>query len=95
MSPTARRSGAPTLVALPNPSRQPHVTLSFSLVEAAHTTLEIFDVSGRRVATLHEGRMEAGSHEVVWRAPSAASGIYFGRLHVGTDVGIRRFVRLR
>jgi hypothetical protein len=42
--------------------------------------LEVYDVLGRRVATLAEGRHGAGHHAVTWDADGLASGIYLCRL---------------
>jgi large repetitive protein len=42
-------------------------------------TLEVFDVTGRRVSKLVDRVLEPGRHEVEWSAP-AARGVYFARL---------------
>ena len=42
-----------------------------------------FDVSGRRVATIGEGRWEAGVRTVEWNAENVPSGLYFCRLTAG------------
>ena len=52
--------------------------------------LEVFDVAGRRVATLAEARLEAGPHEVLWTSPRSA-GVYFARLKA---LGQSRVVRV-
>jgi len=44
--------------------------------------LAIFDVAGRRMATLVRGVVRAGSNEVVWNAAGAPQGMYFARLRV-------------
>ncbi len=68
----------------PNPFN-PKTSISFSLSEAGPVSLGIFDTAGRRVATLHEGLLGAGSHQVEWNGRDdadrpAASGLYFVRL---------------
>ncbi len=67
----------------PNPSRD--VTrFAFEAPRAADVRLEIFDVTGRRIATPYQGRVAAGPFEVAWRPGSAGghalSGVYFARL---------------
>ena len=72
----------------------------FALPEAGVAQLEVFDILGRRVATLVNRTMEAGTHSVTWRA-DAASGVYFYRLRVLNTHGrsifgqVRRMVLLR
>jgi hypothetical protein len=63
---------------------------AFRLPATADVMLEVFDVAGRRVATLAEGRLEAGPHEVLWTSPRSA-GVYFARLKA---LGQSRVVRV-
>jgi hypothetical protein len=53
--------------------------------EDSKTSLVIYDVLGREVATLVNGREEAGTHQATWNAKSVASGMYIARLNI-TDV---------
>ncbi len=50
-------------------------TFNLSLPRSASITLEIYDASGRRIATPATGMRSAGNHTVTW-TPSA-NGIYF------------------
>ena len=72
-------AATPDLSARPNPFN-PKTTLSFSLPAAGPTRLEVFDVSGRRVATLLDGFADAGRHEREWEARGLAGGVYLARL---------------
>jgi hypothetical protein len=63
----------------PNPFN-PTTRISFSLPEASHVRLEVFDLLGRKVATLRDEPMAAGEHEVGWDASSFSSGVYLVRL---------------
>ncbi len=83
----------------PNPFN-PSTTIRFDLPAASNTVLRIFDVTGRLVATLADGRMDAGQHTVVWngknnRGRIVASGVYFCRLQAGKLVATRKIVVLR
>jgi hypothetical protein len=67
---------------------------------AGNARLEVFDISGRRVATLHDGPLAQGRHETAWRGVNdagrpLASGIYFARLRVGGESVSRRLLILR
>lgn len=66
----------------PNPFN-PSTTISFEVPEASAVTLGVFDVLGREVALLVEGRMGPGAHTVRFDADGLASGVYFYRLKVG------------
>jgi hypothetical protein len=73
----------PTAFALkapyPNPFN-PSTTLEFSLPHAAEATLTIFDIQGRTVSVLANGRFNAGQHRVTFDGSSLASGVYTARL---------------
>ncbi|UCH78077.1 MAG: T9SS type A sorting domain-containing protein [Candidatus Coatesbacteria bacterium] len=83
----------------PNPARTEAV-ITFALPEAGPARLTVYDVSGRRVATLAEGPAEAGEREVVWdltddRGASVPPGVYFYRLETPTRAAARRLVVAR
>ena len=67
----------------------------FSLSEAGHVSLEIYNVLGRRVALLQRGYTEAGEHHFTWNAGDQPSGLYFYRLQVGTQSQMRRMILLK
>ena len=78
----------------PNPFRT-QTTLQFDLPEPVDVTLSIYDVMGRKVATLVDQPLQAGAHEVRWDGRSAsgstvASGVYLLRLQAGEQVATRR-----
>ncbi len=54
--------------------------LNFSTPVAGHTTLRVFDLSGRTVDTLVTEEVVAGNHSVTWTTERVSSGIYFIRL---------------
>ena len=58
----------------------PTTTLRFELPRAGDVKLEVFDVTGRRVATLVNGPMEAGLQEVAFDASTLPSGLYLSHL---------------
>ncbi len=69
-------------------------TVRFRLPAAGPVRLAVFDLGGRRVATLLDGTRPAGEHAVTWRAAGAPSGVYFVRLEAGGRSVTRRCVRL-
>jgi len=79
----------------PNPT-QGQTTLSFSTAEPGPVTLAIYDVTGRKVATVVDGLMPAGPHTVAWNGGTElASGVYLVRLKVGDRVQTRRLTIVR
>jgi len=70
------------LSAAPNPFN-PATTLRYEMPYAAHVTLQIFDISGREVATLMDAQREAGTHNLTWDAGHLPSGVYFALIQVG------------
>jgi hypothetical protein len=62
--------------------------VSFRLEEKADVRLAVYDVSGRRVASLVSGGLPAGPHEKIWDGKTddgvdAGAGVYFIRLETG------------
>jgi len=79
----------------PNPVGPSATTIDFSLHEAGHVLLEVFDVGGRRVATLVDGPVGAGEHRCSWNADGVASGVYTCRLSVGSGTVSRKVTVVR
>lgn len=79
----------PTAAALdaayPNPFAGA-TTLRFTVPQTEHVTLDVFDATGRRVATLLDASVEAGTHAVTWDASGVASGVYLVRMQAGSVV---------
>ena len=66
----------------PNPFN-PTTVIPFTLPQAGGVTLTVYDLQGRRVATLAQGHYPAGTHEVSFDASHLASGVYLYRLETG------------
>ena len=76
--------------AYPNPFN-PSTTIEFSLSSPSHVTLNIYDVTGRKVAGLADRNFTSGTHRIVWTGKTdsgepAASGVYLvsGRSDFGS-----------
>jgi PKD repeat protein len=77
----------------PNPFDS-NTTISFVLPEESAVTLEIFDVTGRRVASLLDETRGIGEHSVQLDARSWSPGIYFYRLTADGVVEQKKMVVL-
>ena len=84
----------------PNPFRG-ETTIGYTLGTAQKVTLEIYDVLGRRVRTLVEGReQEAGPHQVRWEGENrygapVGSGVYFVRIRAEGITETQKMVLVR
>lgn len=63
--PVAAMPGAELRQNFPNPFN-PSTRIEFALERAGNVDLSVFDLAGRRVATLQQGALAAGDHHVVW-----------------------------
>ena len=57
--------------------------------------LAVYDILGRRVATLMDGLKAPGEYTVQWDSGSTSSGVYFVRMIAGQTVEMRRIVLMR
>jgi len=78
----------------PNPFN-PKTKIGFRLQAASFTTLKVYDIFGREVATLVNEKLQAGEHEVEWDAEKVSSGIYFYRITTENSIETRKAVLIR
>ncbi|NUO82545.1 T9SS type A sorting domain-containing protein [candidate division KSB1 bacterium] len=62
----------------------PTTTIRFGLPHASEVNLEVFDLSGQRVATLLNESKDAGFHAIEFNASNLSSGTYFYKLTAGS-----------
>ena len=67
------------LAAAPNPFN-PRTVLDFMLEKPGPARLAVYDLMGREVAVMLEGRQPAGARQVVFDGDGLASGLYLARL---------------
>jgi hypothetical protein len=65
----------------PNPFN-PETTIDFRLSAESSVILKVYDLLGREVATLVNGKRSLGHYSVNWDATTFPSGVYFCRLSV-------------
>lgn len=63
----------------PNPFN-PSTEIRFSLAEAGHAEVVLYNAVGQQIKRLVSDRLDAGQHAVRWNAEGYASGVYFCRL---------------
>ncbi len=72
---------------------------AFTLPAAGRVTLELYDITGRRIHTLADGSYPAGQHRVEWDGRGGdgrrvTAGLYWARLETGGRALTRRVVIL-
>jgi len=83
----------------PNPFN-PETAIRFRLAGAAHVNLEVFNMLGRKIVMLVDGRLEKGEHVVQWDGCDSgsrrvASGVYLYRLSTDGAVMSRKVLLLK
>lgn len=76
----------------PNPFN-PVTVIPYALPEASKVSIRVYDLLGRVVQTLVDGTIEAGRHEVAFRAERLPTGVYLVRLEAA-DLTITRRITL-
>jgi len=83
----------------PNPFN-PSTSITFSLPEAGPATISVYDLRGRRIATLLDSYMRAGKHSIIWNGKDSAgddsaSGVYILLLESGGKQHTRKVTLLK
>lgn len=83
----------------PNPFN-PQVQVRFVQAQTGLTRVAVYDLRGRRVAVLADGRRQAGAHVLEWNGRdeagrALASGTYFVRFETGRGVQTAKAMLLR
>ncbi len=74
----------------PNPFN-PVTTIAFSLLSDGYTNISIYDVTGRKVNNLINGKIVAGNHLLKLNASDLPSGMYFYHIEVKSQKGVYLF----
>ena len=83
----------------PNPVTST-ASIGFSTQAAGIADIAVFDITGRRVSTIHFGNVEAGIHSITWNGAGAQGrpvpdGLYFVTLTTPAGTRTQSFVMLR
>jgi hypothetical protein len=78
----------------PNPFN-PTTVIHYQLPVNSFVTLKIYDILGREVATLINGRQSAGYYNATFKATNLPSGVYFYRLQAGTYSATKKLLLLK
>jgi len=78
----------------PNPFN-PSTTINFSIPVKGNVVLDVFDMTGEKIASLVNGELEAGRHRIVFDASKLSSGVYIYKLVSGSFTSTKKFTLLK
>ncbi len=78
----------------PNPFN-PATTIAFDLAHSAHVQIDVYDLLGRRVASLLDQFLEAGSHATHFDASALSSGVYIYRMQTESGEQLQRMTLVK
>ena len=78
----------------PNPFN-PSTQIVYALPVASHVSIDVFDVTGRKIATIVDGFRNAGHHSISFNGSSLASGIYLYRIRSDESVQIKKMMLVK
>ena len=78
----------------PNPFNG-EIFIEFQIGVEGNATIDIFDISGRKVTNLMSGKLSTGKQKLCWQADNLATGIYLVKLASNGKVGIVKIVLVK
>jgi choice-of-anchor B domain-containing protein len=98
LSTVTERDAVPKVFALaqnyPNPFN-PSTVVSYQVPSLSEVKLEVFDMLGRKIATLVNEKQSAGKYSVDFNARTLASGMYFYKLTAGSFSETRKMMLVK
>ncbi len=78
----------------PNPFN-PITSINYSIRNSGYVQITVYNVMGKQIAKLVNEAKSAGSHNVIWDASDAASGIYYYRLEANGQTLTRKMTLVK
>lgn len=78
----------------PNPFN-PSTTIKFVIPQSEIVSLKVYDIVGREIATLVNGKLNAGVFEYNFNASALSSGVYFYKLETGGFSEIKKMLLVK
>lgn len=78
----------------PNPFN-PSTKIEYDVPKESDIKIEVFDIKGQHVSTLLDSHTSPGKYELVWKADSISSGVYFVRMKAESFVQTKKCLFLK
>lgn len=76
----------------PNPTKG-NMYFDFELSNSSEVIIDIYDLTGKKIAAIDGGKLAAGQHQVSWNAAGNLNpGLYFAMLRIGMNTESIKFV---
>jgi len=75
----------------PNPFN-PSTSFSVEMLETADAVINVYDLVGKTIKTLHEGTLAKGTHTFSFDGSSLPSGIYFYEVKTPSSSIIKKMI---
>jgi hypothetical protein len=80
--------------AYPNPFN-PVTTISYAIPEVSLVTINVLDLSGRKIETLVQETCSPGKYQIEWNASSYSSGVYFIKMESANYTNVRKVLLVK
>lgn len=78
----------------PNPFN-PTTKISYSIPKASFVNLSVYDIIGRKIATLVNEEKPLGKYEIIFNGNNLSSGIYFYSLKTNDFIKTKKFILMK
>jgi hypothetical protein len=76
----------------PNPAIN-STTIIFAIPEQNYSWLEVYDLTGRKISRLVNGKLAAGKHILTWETREIPEGVYIIKILTDTDVITKKIMK--
>ena len=80
--------------AYPNPFN-PSTSFNLNMSSTEMVSIDVYNVMGQRVDTIHNGELTAGVHSFSWNGAEIASGAYFIRATTASNVATQKVMLMK
>ena len=78
----------------PNPFN-PTTTIEFTLPISGNVQLDVYNITGQKVKTLVNQKIQAGKHAIEFDARNLASGVYFYQIQAGSFRDVKKMIVIK
>ncbi len=78
----------------PNPFN-PQTTIRYAIPKPTNVKIVIYDIEGKKIDILNDGKHNAGYYEVIWNASNYSTGVYFYKIEAGNFVDIKKCILMK